>query len=263
MELDDARSKHVTSLVKMKNIHKSFGRVVALKGVNFEVWPNEIVGVAGDNGAGKSTLIKALMGVFSPTEGEIYIRGKKISLHGYSAKKAHELRIEAVYQEKALGEKQPLWRNIFIGRQISTFLGFIRVDKEKEETNRIMKDLLAFRGRGVSAESVVSKLSGGERQGVAIGRAMYFDADLVILDEPTIALSLREVEKTLNFVRRIKEAGKSCIYITHNISDMYSVSDRFVLMDRGEIVGEYRKDEISLEELNQKLLRITAAQSER
>ncbi|MBA7637469.1 Vitamin B12 import ATP-binding protein BtuD [subsurface metagenome] len=120
-----------------------------------------------------------------------------------------------------------------------------------------MKDLIGFRGKGISADSVVSKLSGGERQGVAIGRAMYFNADLIILDEPTIALSLREVEKVMNFIRKIKENGKSCIYVTHNISDMYSVSDRIVLIDRGEVIGEYEKDEISLEGLNEKLLKIT------
>ncbi len=250
-------TKQFTNLVKMKSIYKSFGQVVALKGINFEVGPNEIVGLVGDNGAGKSTLMKILMGVFPPTKGGIYIRGGKVSPGEYSVRKAHELGIEAVYQEKALGEKQFLWRNIFVGRQILTFLGFIRIGKEKEEANKIMKDLIGFRGKGISADSVVSKLSGGERQGVAIGRAMYFNADLIILDEPTIALSLREVEKVMNFIRKIKENGKSCIYVTHNISDMYSVSDRIVLIDRGEVIGEYEKDEISLEGLNEKLLKIT------
>jgi simple sugar transport system ATP-binding protein len=244
------------SLVKLVGIHKSFGKVVALKGVNFEVGVNEVVGLIGDNGAGKSTLVKTIMGVFPPTSGEIYIRGRRIEAHDYSARKAHELRIETVYQEKALGEKQAMWRNIFLGRQICSPLGFINVAKEKEETLKIMKELIGFRGQGVTAETRVSRLSGGERQGVAISRAMYFDADLIILDEPTLALSLLEVRKVLNFIRKIKEAGKACIYITHNISEVHKVSDRFVLIDRGEIVGHYRKEELSLEQLIEKMTHV-------
>jgi simple sugar transport system ATP-binding protein len=250
------------SLVKLVDIHKSFGKVVALKGVNFEVGVNEVVGLIGDNGAGKSTLVKTIMGVFPPTSGEIYIRGKRIEAHDYSARKAHELRIETVYQEKALGEKQAMWRNIFLGRQITSPLGFINVVKEKEETLKIMKELIGFRGQGVSADTRVSRLSGGERQGVAISRAMYFDADLIILDEPTLALSLLEVRKVLNFIRKIKEAGKACIYITHNISEVHKVSDRFVLIDRGEIVGHYRKEELSLEQLIDKMTRVVQTATE-
>jgi simple sugar transport system ATP-binding protein len=244
------------SLVKLVDIHKSFGKVVALKGVNFEVGVNEVVGLIGDNGAGKSTLVKTIMGVFPPTSGEIYIRGKRIDAHDYSARKAHELRIETVYQEKALGEKQAMWRNIFLGRQLTNRMGFINVAREKEETLKIMKELIGFRGRGVSADTRVSRLSGGERQGVAISRAMYFDADLIILDEPTLALSLLEVRKVINFIRKIKEAGKACIYITHNISEVHKVSDRFVLIDRGEIVGHYRKEELSLEQLIEKMTHV-------
>jgi len=249
------------NLVEMKNIHKCFGKVVALKGVDFQVGNNEIVGLIGDNGAGKSTLIKILSGVYPPTRGEIYIRGEKISNRRYSVRKAHELDIETVYQEKALGEKQSLWRNIFIGRQISNFFGFIDIKKEKEETDKIMKELIGFRGVGVSADSSVGKLSGGERQGIAIGRAMYFNANLIILDEPTAALSAKEVSKVLNFIRKIKESGRSCIYITHHIADTYSVSDRFVFIDRGEIIGEYKKSEISLEEITEKLLMVSAGNS--
>jgi simple sugar transport system ATP-binding protein len=250
------------SLVKLVKIQKSFGKVVALKGVDFEVGINEVVGLIGDNGAGKSTLVKTIMGVFPPTGGEIFVRGKKIDSHDYSARKAHELRIETVYQEKALGEKQSMWRNIFLGRQITNFMGFINVAREKEETERIMKDLIGFRGHGVSADTKVSRLSGGERQGVAISRAMYFDADLIILDEPTLALSLMEVKKVLNFVRRIRESGKACIFISHTISHVYEVSDRFVLIDRGEIIAEYTKESISLAELTDKMTGIVAAAAE-
>jgi len=247
----DKKSEH---LVDMRDIYKFFGKVVALKGVNFHVGFNETIGLLGDNGAGKSTLIKILTGVYPPSKGKIYLRGENISLRDYSARKAHELGIETVYQEKALGEKQSLWRNIFIGRQITNALGFIKIGEEIEETERIMKELIGFRGVGVLPDSRVNKLSGGERQGIAIGRAMYFDADLIILDEPTVALSLNETQKVLSFIRKIKESGRSCIYISHNISETYSVSDRFVFLDRGEIVGEYRRDEISLEDLTERFL---------
>jgi simple sugar transport system ATP-binding protein len=243
-------------IIEMRNINKYFGKVVALKNINFRVGINEVVGLIGDNGAGKSTLIKILTGVFPPSDGEIFIRGRKINTAEYTARKAHELRIETVYQEKALGEKQSLWRNIFIGRQITKPLGFIDIKREREETERIMKELIGFRGEGVGSESSVSRLSGGERQGIAIGRAMYFEADLIILDEPTVALSLKEVGKVISFIKKIREAGKSCVIISHNIHEAYSVSDRFVLIDRGEIVGEYNVAEYSCEEITEMFLRV-------
>ncbi len=114
--------------------------------------------------------------------------------------------------------------------------------------------MIGFRGKGITVDSKVSKLSGGERQGVAIGRAMYFDAELIILDEPTVALSLKEVRKVLNFVHKIKEGGKACIYISHDMQDVYEISDRFIIIDRGEIVASIQKKDISLSELDDFLL---------
>lgn len=244
-------------LVEMKNIHKFYGRLQALKGINFNVGDNEIVGVLGDNGAGKSTLIKIITGLHPFSEGEMYIKGEKIDPRTYSVKKAHNIGIETVYQEQALAEKQSLWRNIFLGRQKTNALGFIKVKDEREETEKIMRKLMGFTGIGANPDSSVKTLSGGEKQGVAIGRAMYFDADLVILDEPTMALSLQEVDKVLRFIENIKEEGKSCVYISHNISNVYPVSDRFVAMDRGKIVGRYEKKNISLDELNEELISVT------
>jgi len=241
--------------VRVKNIEKYFGHVAALKGVNLEVGPNEVVGLVGDNGAGKSTLIKIITGVFPPTKGELYIRDKKVSLKDYNVKQAYKLGIETVYQDKSLGEKQALWRNFFIGRQITNCLGFIKVRKEKKIAQRIMFDVIGFRGAGITVESRANKLSGGERQGIAIGRAMYFNADLIVLDEPTAALSLKEVQKALNFVKEVKEQGKSCIFITHNIYHVYPVADRFVILDRGEVVATIKKGEITLKELNEFLLK--------
>jgi len=243
-----------TYALQMVNIDKYFGAVCALKNVSFDVGSNEIVGLIGDNGAGKSTIVKILTGVFSPTSGELYIAGRKVDFGSYSVQKAHEYGIETVYQDKSLGEKQALWRNFFIGRQITLPFGFINVRQEKEIANEIMINTIGFRGKGITVDSKVNLLSGGERQGVAIGRAMHFEADLILLDEPTVALSLKEVRKVLNFVHKIKEGGKACIYITHNIHDVYEISDRFVIIDRGEIVANILKEDISLKDLDGFLL---------
>ncbi len=231
--------------LRMVNVEKYFGLVCALKNINLGVGRNEIVGLIGDNGAGKSTIVKILTGVHQPTRGEVYIAGRKVNLKTYSVKRAHEYGIETVYQDKSLGEKQSLWRNFFIGRQITRRFGFIDVKKEKEIANEIMLNTIGFRGEGITVDSTVSKLSGGERQGVAIGRAMHFEAELIILDEPTVALSLKEVRKVLDFVHRIKEGGKACIYISHNIQDVYDIADRFIVLDRGEVVGSLPKEDIS------------------
>ncbi len=240
--------------LRMVNIEKYFGLVHALSNINVEVGCNEIVGLIGDNGAGKSTMVKILTGVYRPTSGELYVAGRKVDLSTYSVKTAHSYGIETVYQDKSLGEKQALWRNFFIGRQVTRRFGFIDVKEEKRIANEIMLNTIGFRGRGITVDSTVSKLSGGERQGVAIGRAMHFEAELIVLDEPTVALSLKEVRKVLNFVHKIKEAGKACIYITHAIQDVYEVADRFIVLDRGEVVASINKENMSLKELDEFLL---------
>ena len=240
--------------LRMVNIEKYFGLVCALRNINLEVGRNEIIGLIGDNGAGKSTMVKILTGVFPPTSGELHVAGRNVNLRSYNVKQAHAHGIETVYQDKSLGEKQVLWRNFFIGREMTLPFGFLDVKKEKEIANEIMVNTIGFRGKGITVDSRVSKLSGGERQGVAIGRAMHFEAELIILDEPTVALSLKEVAKVLNFVNKIKESGKACIYISHAMADVYEISDRFVIMDRGEIVSDIAKKDISLKALDEFLL---------
>jgi simple sugar transport system ATP-binding protein len=246
-------SRARTSL-RMVKIEKYFGSVCALKDVNFEVARNEIVGLIGDNGAGKSTLVKILTGVFPPTSGELYIADEKVDARSYSVQKAHALGIETVYQDKSLGEKQAMWRNFFIGRELTYPLGFLKVEAEKQIANHIMVNTIGFRGKGIGVDSKAKSLSGGERQGVAIGRAMHFEANLIILDEPTVALSLKEVRKVLNFVHKIKEAGKASIYISHNLTDVYEIADRFIVIDRGEIVASIPKATITLSALDEFLL---------
>jgi simple sugar transport system ATP-binding protein len=240
--------------LQMIHIEKYFGLVQALKDVNFNIGRNEIVGLIGDNGAGKSTLVKIITGVYRPTSGEMFIAGRKVNPQKHSVRRAHEMGIETVYQDRSLGEKQALWRNFFIGRQIAGPLGFINVKKEKAIAQEIMLNTIGFRGRGITIDSKVNKLSGGERQGVAIGRAMHFEAELIVLDEPTVALSLKEVRKVLDFVHQIKDGGKACIYISHTLADVYEVADRFIVMDRGEIVANTKKEDTTLEQLDAFLL---------
>lgn len=240
--------------LQMVNIDKYFGRVQALKQVNVNIGRNEIVGLIGDNGAGKSTLVKILTGVYRPTRGEMYVAGRKIDSRKYNVKTARKYGIETVYQDRSLGEKQALWRNFFIARQITLPLGFINVRKQKEIAQEIMLNTIGFRGRGITVDSKVSKLSGGERQGVAIGRAMHFEAELIVLDEPTVALSLKEVRKVLDFVHKIKEGGKACIYISHTLADVYEIADRFIVLDRGEVVASIDKGDTTLKELDAFLL---------
>lgn len=249
-----AERNYARKLVSMVDIQKSFGKVEVLRGVNFEVENNEIVGLVGDNGAGKSTLIKILTGVHRPDRGDIYFKGEKITIH--SVDKSRELGIETVYQEQALCNQQTLWRNIFMGREITTNFGFLKIKDERIETERILREQMGFTSEAITVDSVVRSLSGGEKQGIAIGRALYFNADLVVLDEPTMGLSLAETRKALDFVRNIKEQGKSAIFISHNIYYVYPVADRFVILDRGSIAGEFLKAEITQDELVEKMVEL-------
>ena len=242
------------NLVSMMDIQKSFGKVEVLKGVNFLVGYNEIVGLVGDNGAGKSTLIKILTGVHQPDGGDIYFKGQKITIH--SVQRSRELGIETVYQERALSEQQTMWRNIFMGREITDRFGFLKIDDEKIETDKILREQMGFTSTAITTDSIVKSLSGGEKQGIAIGRALYFNADLIILDEPTMGLSLAETRKVLDFVRNIKESGKSAIFISHNIYYVYPVADRFVILDRGTVAGEFLKSEITQDELVDRMVKL-------
>jgi simple sugar transport system ATP-binding protein len=243
-----------THIVRLEDVQKHFGAIHALKNINLAIGRNEIVGLIGDNGAGKSTLIKTLTGVLKPSSGHIYIRDRQINLEDYSVGMAHELAIQTVYQDKSLGEKQPLWRNFFVGRQITNRWGFIDIKKEKEIANDILKRAIGFRGKGITVDSNVKQLSGGERQGIAIGRAMHFKADLIVLDEPTVALAVKEVRKVLDFVRRKKEQGHACIYIEHNLAHVHEVADRLVVLDRGEIVSEIRPQDMTVAALTEYLI---------
>lgn len=229
-------------LVELKNISKSFGNVNALNDVSMVVNKAEIVGLIGDNGAGKSTLIKILSGVYSPDAGDIYIRGQKIEGR-WTVAKAHEAGIETVHQDRALAVQHTIARNIFMGREIVGRFGLIRVQKQYEEAERLMREI-GFTSKVFTPDSIVATLSGGERQGVAIARALYFEAELLILDEPTTALSLTETQKVYSFMLAAKEKGSSVLFISHNIYHAYDIADRFVILDRGTVAMQADKSEI-------------------
>jgi simple sugar transport system ATP-binding protein len=239
-------------LLEMKGIHKYFGQVHVLKGIDFKINDNEIVGLCGDNGAGKSTLIKIITGVHLPSKGEIFYKSKKITIH--SVKQSRDMGIETVYQERALADQQTLWMNMFAGRELTIFLGFLDVAKQKNQTEKLLREHMGFTSEAITMDSMVMRLSGGEKQGIAIGRALYFNADLIILDEPTMGLSLSETKRALDFVRDIKNKGKSAIFISHNIYSVYSVVDRFVILDRGQIAGQIERKDISQDDLVEKMV---------
>ena len=243
-------------IVRMQGVQKFFGAVHALRNIDLAIGRNEIVGLIGDNGAGKSTLIKVLTGVIPPSSGRIFVRDQEIDLAHHSVGHAHELSIETVYQDKSLGEKQPLWRNFFVGRQITNRFGFINIREEKRIAQHILLNTIGFRGVGIGVDSNVKQLSGGERQGIAIGRAMHFNSDLIILDEPTVALAVAEVRKVLDFVRRIKSSGRACIYIEHNLAHVHEVADRLVVLDRGEIVADVHPKDMTVPELTEFLIEL-------
>lgn len=241
-------------IISLKNIHKSFGNIKALNGLDFSLNQNEIVGLLGDNGAGKSTLIKIISGVYSPDQGSFELKGTKIE--GFTPKLARKKGIETVFQDRTFGENQPIWRNFFMGRHTTNGFGFIRTSFERKETLKILQKTLGLKGIGISADSSVANLSGGERQGLAIGRAMYFDSDIIILDEPTTALAEKEAAKVISFIKDIKKNGKACILITHNLRHVYEVADRFVIVSRGRAETIINKKDISLGALTDKLIEI-------
>jgi simple sugar transport system ATP-binding protein len=245
----------VSPVVELRNVSKTFGEVRSLSGINFVVNSGEIVGLLGDNGSGKSTLVKIVMGFYQPDAGgEIYFHGER--LEDWSVARARGLGIETVYQERALCEKQPIWRNMFMGREPRTRWGLLDVKHMREESARLMSEQMGFTSAAVHPDNVVATMSGGEKQGVAITRALYFDAELVVLDEPTMGLSLTETRKTLNFISNIKKAGKSAIFIDHNIFNVYPVVDRLYVLDRGKVAGVYAKSEITMDELIDRLYRV-------
>jgi simple sugar transport system ATP-binding protein len=224
-------------LVRMARISKSYGNVKALTDVDLEVREREIVGLLGDNGAGKSTLIKILSGAIPATSGDIFIRGRKVEIR--STVDAIANGIETIYQDSALVTQLSIARNLFLGREPVKGPGFLnRMDQAT--MNRVAGELLRRVGisKNIPPTTPIASLSGGERQSVAIARAMYFDSDLIILDEPTNNLGVAETQGVLQFVRNARDSGHSCIFIAHNIHHVFQVVDRIVVLRRGTVAAD-------------------------
>ena len=237
-----------TPFISVGDLHKWYSGVHALKGVNLDVQPGEVCGLVGDNGAGKSTLIKILAGVHRPDRGEIRIGGHLVEIT--SPKVAMKLGIETIYQDNSMVPTMSIARNLFIGREPLRFaiggLGLIDHARMRDEAIRAIADVdLHLR----SPDALLSELSGGQRQGVAIARAMHFKSKVLILDEPTNHLSVKETKKVLAFVRSLPAQGVTGILIRHNLHHVFQSCDRIVAMARGEIVldkpiGETNVDQV-------------------
>jgi simple sugar transport system ATP-binding protein len=224
-------------LIRMENINKFYGRVHALRNVNLKVDRHEVVGLLGDNGAGKSTLIKVLSGAVPVTSGEIHVKGRRVEMHSTSDAIANG--IETIYQDSALVPQLSIARNLFLGREPLKGPAFLnRMDHEA--MNAVARDLLKRVGitKDIPPTTPIGSLSGGERQAVAIARAMHFDSDLIILDEPTNNLGVAETKGVLNFVREARDTGHSCIFIAHNIHHVFQVVNRIIVMRRGQVVAD-------------------------
>src|SRR5688572_15691460 len=227
----------MTELIRMERISKFYGPVQALRDVTLTVGESEIVGLLGDNGAGKSTLIKVLSGAVPATSGDIYIRGRKVSIRNTTDAIAQG--IGPIYQDSALVTQLSIARNLFLGREpIKGPRLLNRMDRRTMEA--VAGDLLKKVGisKNIPPSTPIGSLSGGERQAVAIARAMHFDSELIILDEPTNNLGVAETQGVLRFVRGARDSGHSCIFIAHNIHHVFQVVDRIVVMRQGKVVAD-------------------------
>lgn len=236
-----------TPTIEVRDLEKRFGPVIALAGISLHVNRGEVLCLLGDNGAGKSTLIKILSGVHRPSCGKIRMDGEPVSFE--SPRDALDMGIATVHQDLAMIPLMSVMRNFFMGREPSTgprFLGMIDLKKAEEITRKEMAEI------GIDVRDphqAVGTLSGGERQCVAIARAVHFGARVLILDEPTSALGVHQTATVLRYINQVRAKGLSVIFITHNVHHAYAVGNRFTVLNRGRTLGTWDKSEISLEEL--------------
>ncbi|MEM4919408.1 MAG: ATP-binding cassette domain-containing protein [Thermofilaceae archaeon] len=234
-------------LVEMLGIHKWFGAVHALRGVDFTVMPGEIVGLIGDNGAGKSTLIKILAGVYPPDKGKIKLNGHEVRFK--SPKDAQNHGIATVYQELALVDNLDVAGNIFLGREPAhvgkeSLLAILSRKRMRELAAKLLESLRVE----VPITALAGELSGGQRQAVAISRALHRQPKLVIMDEPTAALAVQETTKVLELARTLKQQGISVIFISHTLPEVFSVADRIVVLRKGEKVADCPAPDLTIDE---------------
>jgi simple sugar transport system ATP-binding protein len=234
-------------LLEARGIVKSFGRVHALRGANFHVYPGEVVALVGDNGAGKSTLVKTLAGVLQPDAGQILFEGRPVEIH--SPVEARTLGIETVYQDLALASDLDPAANLFLGREVVRGgvlgkLGFL----DKRAMHRRAGEAFKTLGIGLQDSSApVATMSGGQRQGVAVSRAVTWASKVVFMDEPTAALGVVQTRHVLDLIRRVREQGLSVVLISHNMPEVFEVSDRIEVLRLGERVAQLKTSDATME----------------
>ena len=239
-------------LIECRGLHKWYSGVHALKGVNLNVAEGESVGLVGDNGAGKSTLIKILSGVHRPDQGEIVIEGKRVDIR--TPKQAMKLGIETIYQYNSMVPTMSIARNLFVGREpLSWAVGRFGVMDQKRMREESIQAIADVELHLRSPDAIVSELSGGQRQGVAIARAMHFKSKILVLDEPTNYLSVKETNKVLGFIRGLRAQNVTAIFISHNMHHVFQSCDRIVAMARGEIVFDKAVGDTNVEEVQELL----------
>ena len=229
-----------TPLLSLKGINKSFGPVHVLKDVNFDVYPGQVTALVGDNGAGKSTLIKCIAGIYTPESGEFIFEGRKVTIDGPRA--ATALGIEIVYQDLALCDNLDIVHNMFLGREEKK--GVTLNETSMESLARKTLDGLNVR-TVKSIRQTVSSLSGGQRQTVAIARAVLWNSKVVVLDEPTAALGVAQTEQVLNLVRRLADNGLAVVLISHNLNDIFQVADNIAALYLGNMAAQVKKSEVT------------------
>lgn len=235
------------SLLRLRNVSKRFGAVQALSGVSLDLRAGEVLGLMGDNGAGKSTIVKILAGNLPPDGGEVLVDGKSAAFHGPSDARARG--IEVVYQDLALCDNLTAAENVFIGREIMRRVGTVPVAINFRAMIDRTKELFAELESDTSAELQVGRMSGGQRQAVAIARTRLNDSRVVLMDEPTAAISVRQVEQVLRLIGRLREQGVAVLLISHRMPDVFSVADRIAVLRRGQKVADKPMKDTSPEEV--------------
>lgn len=241
-----------TWLYEARNVTKKYGSFVALNNMNFHICRNEVVGLLGDNGAGKSTLVRMISGINPPTSGEIFVDGRPAQFNTRADSEAAG--IETIYQDIALVDSLSITRNIFMGREITNRFGFMDHKKMEEIAIDVLGSAVQIAGID-DPRKEVGFLSGGQKQAVAIARAVYFKRNILLLDEPTSALSVRETERLLGYVRDLKKENASSVLVTHNLYHAFMVCDRFVVMSHGTKVFEAAKKDTTIEEVTDHVIR--------
>ncbi|HEU4742951.1 MAG TPA: ATP-binding cassette domain-containing protein [Meiothermus sp.] len=233
-------------ILEAKNLTKRFGGVTALNQVSFQLFPGEVLALAGDNGAGKSTLIKCISGVHPPEEGQVFFEGREVRFN--NPREARQAGIETIYQDLALADNLDVGANVFLGREpMKRVLGLPVLDRAKMRSEaRTVLDTLDIQ---TALDRPVNALSGGQRQAVAIGRAIYWKARLLIMDEPTAALGVPEQRKVVELIHTLKKQGVAIIFISHNLNDIFAVADRILVLLRGHKAGERRALETNGDEI--------------